>query len=34
VRITSFSPNAKVSTAAFSFKPPKGVKVVDGSTLQ
>lgn len=34
VRITSFSPNAKVSPAAFSFKAPKGVKIVDGSTLR
>lgn len=34
VRITSFSPNAKVSASAFSFKPPKGVKIVDGSALR
>jgi chaperone LolA len=29
VRITSFTPNAPVSTSAFTFTPPKGVKVVD-----
>jgi len=34
VRITSYEPNAKVSAQAFSFKPPRGVKIVDGSTLR
>ena len=29
VRITSFTPNASVSSSAFSFSVPKGVKVVD-----
>lgn len=33
VRITSFAPNVTVSPGAFSFKPPKGVRVVDGNTL-
>ncbi len=34
VRITTYEPNAKVSAQAFSFKPPRGVKIVDGSTLR
>lgn len=29
VRITSFSPNATVSPSAFTFTPPRGVKVID-----
>jgi outer membrane lipoprotein carrier protein len=33
VRITSFSPNVAVSASAFRFVPPKGVRVVDGTTL-
>jgi outer membrane lipoprotein carrier protein len=34
VRIISYEPNAKVSARSFSFKPPRGVKIVDGSTLR
>ena len=34
VRITSFTPNAAVSASAFSFKPPRGVRVVDGAALR
>ncbi len=34
VRIVSFVPNADVATSSFTFKPPKGVKVVDGSALR
>ncbi len=34
VRIVTFEPNANVAPAAFAFKAPKGVKVVDGSTLR
>ena len=33
VRITTFTPNASVSPAAFSFKPPRGVKVVNQSDM-
>lgn len=33
VRITSFTPNAEVSTGAFRFAVPKGVRVVDSKTL-
>ncbi len=31
VRITSFAPNVPVTAGAFTFRPPKGVRVVDGS---
>jgi outer membrane lipoprotein-sorting protein len=34
VRIVTFEPNANVKAASFAFKPPRGVKVVDGSTLR
>ncbi|MCC6318637.1 MAG: outer membrane lipoprotein chaperone LolA [Gemmatimonadaceae bacterium] len=34
VRIMTYEPNATVSASAFRFTPPKGVKVVDGSTLR
>lgn len=33
VRITSFTPNVDVSAAAFVFKPPKGVRVVDRDAI-
>ena len=33
VRITSFTPNVAVAPTAFTFSPPKGVRVIDGSTL-
>ena len=33
VRIKSFVPNVTVNPGAFSFKPPKGVRVIDGNTL-
>jgi outer membrane lipoprotein carrier protein len=34
VRITSFTPNVTVSSSAFTFRTPKGVRIVDGSTLR
>lgn len=34
VRIVTFEPNAPVQASAFTFKPPKGVKVVDGASLR
>jgi outer membrane lipoprotein carrier protein len=34
VRVIDYAPNASVATSAFSFKPPKGVKVVDGASLR
>lgn len=34
VRITSFTPNAAVAPKSFAFKPPRGVKVVDGESLR
>ena len=34
VRITSFTPNAKVASSAFSFKPPKGTRVVDQASMK
>ncbi|MGQ0646041.1 MAG: outer membrane lipoprotein chaperone LolA [Gemmatimonadaceae bacterium] len=34
VRIVTFVPNAAVSAGTFTFKPPKGVKVVDGAGLR
>lgn len=34
VRITTFTPNAAVAAKSFAFKPPKGVKVVDGDALR
>ena len=33
VRITSWTPNVDVSAAAFVFKPPKGVRVVDRDAI-
>lgn len=33
VVVTSFTPNAPVSAGAFSFKPPRGVKVVDQNDM-
>lgn len=33
VHITTFTPNAKVSPTAFTFKPPRGVKVVNQSEM-
>jgi outer membrane lipoprotein carrier protein len=33
VRITSFTPNVQVNAAAFTFKPPKGVRVVDRNAM-
>lgn len=33
VRITSFTPNVDVSSAAFTFKPPKGVRVIDRDAI-
>jgi outer membrane lipoprotein carrier protein len=34
VTITAFEPNAKVSAAAFTFKPPRGVRIVDGASVR
>lgn len=34
VKITTFTPNAPIPDAAFRFKPPKGVRVVNQSDLQ
>lgn len=34
VRITSFTPNADVASTAFTFKPPKGTRVVDQASMQ
>ena len=34
VRIVTFEPNAKVAPAAFTFRPPRGVRVVDGAKLR
>lgn len=34
VRIVTYEPNAAVASTAFSFKPPKGVKVVDSNNLR
>ena len=34
VRIVSFEPNVTIAASAFRFKPPKGVRVVDSSTLR
>lgn len=34
VRITSFVPNAEVTKAAFAFKPPRGVRVVESASLR
>ncbi|MEO7966411.1 MAG: outer membrane lipoprotein chaperone LolA [Gemmatimonadaceae bacterium] len=33
VRVTSFTPNAPVTPGAFSFKPPRGVKVVNQTDM-
>jgi outer membrane lipoprotein carrier protein len=34
VRITKFELNAPVAASAFTFRPPRGVKVVDGSSIR
>lgn len=34
VRIISFTPNAEVARATFTFTPPRGVRVVDGASLR
>lgn len=34
VRIVTYEPNATVASSAFSFKPPKGVRVVDSRNLR
>ncbi|MBL8983840.1 MAG: outer membrane lipoprotein chaperone LolA [Gemmatimonadetes bacterium] len=34
VKVTSFSPNAAVEASAFTFKPPRGVRVVESSSIR
>ncbi len=34
VRVTSFTPNASVASSAFTFKPPRGVRVVESASLR
>jgi outer membrane lipoprotein carrier protein len=34
VRVTSYTPNASVEAGAFTFKPPRGVRVVESSAIR
>lgn len=34
VKVTSFTPNAAVEASAFTFKPPRGVRVVESSSIR